>query len=158
MLYITGLLQTIPSIALLAIMIPVFGIGMTPAVVALFLYALLPIVRNTVTGLNGIDPTLIQVADSLGMNRYQKLRLVEFPLSLPVILSGIRIATVISIGTATLAAFIGAGGLGEFIVTGLALNDTSLILCGAIPAAILAILAEIGFELLEKKITSRYSG
>jgi osmoprotectant transport system permease protein len=154
-LYITGLLQTIPSIALLAIMIPLFGIGMVPAVVALFLYALLPIIRNTVAGLKAIDPTLVQVAESLGMSRYQKLRLVEFPLSLPIILSGIRVATVINIGTATLAAFIGAGGLGEFIVTGLALNNTTLILYGAIPAAILAIVTEIGFELIEKKINVR---
>ncbi len=145
-----GLLQTIPSIALLAIFIPVFGIGVIPAVIALLLYALLPIVRNTVTGLSGVDPLLKNVSDGLGMTRLQKLRLVELPLALPVILAGIRTAAVINVGTATLAAFIGAGGLGEYIVTGLALNNTSLILRGAIPAALLALIVELGFTAVEK--------
>ncbi|MBA4056048.1 MAG: ABC transporter permease, partial [Marivirga sp.] len=130
-LYFTGLLQTIPSIALLAIMIPLFGIGTLPATVALFLYAILPILRNTLTGLQSVDPILKKVADGIGMNRYQKLKHVEFPLALPSIMAGIRTAAVINVGTATLAAFIGAGGLGEFIVTGLALNNTELILRGA---------------------------
>jgi osmoprotectant transport system permease protein len=155
-LYITGLLQTIPSIALLAVMIPLFGIGPTPAIVALFLYALLPIIRNTVAGLQSIDLVLKKVADSLGMNRFQKLKLVEFPLAIPHILTGIRIAAVINIGTATLAAFIGAGGLGEFIVTGLALNNTTLILQGALPAAALALLVELMFELLESVFIPRH--
>jgi osmoprotectant transport system permease protein len=145
-----GLLQTIPSIALLAIFIPVFGIGVIPAVIALLLYALLPIVRNTVTGLSGVDPLLKNVSDGLGMTRLQKLRIVELPLALPVILAGIRTAAVINVGTATLAAFIGAGGLGEYIVTGLALNNTSLILRGAIPAALLALVVELGFTAVEK--------
>jgi osmoprotectant transport system permease protein len=149
-LYVTGLLQTIPSIALLAVMIPLLGIGTLPAIVALFLYALLPIIRNTVTGLQSVDPVLKKVADGLGMSRMQKLRLVEFPLALPLVLSGIRIAAVISIGTATLAAFIGAGGLGEFIVTGLALNNTRLILQGALPAAVLALIVELLFELFAR--------
>jgi osmoprotectant transport system permease protein len=149
-LYITGLLQTIPSIALLAILIPLFGIGTLPAIVALFLYAVLPILRNTLTGLQSIDPLLKKVADGIGMSRYQKLTLVEFPLALPVVMAGIRTAAVINVGTATLAAFIGAGGLGEFIVTGLALNNTELILRGAIPAALLALLVEIAFTILEK--------
>ena len=149
-LYFTGLLQTIPSIALLAIMIPLFGIGVVPAVVALFLYAVLPILRNTLTGLQSVDPLLKKVADGIGMNRYQKLRLVELPLAVPMILAGIRTAAVINVGTATLAAFIGAGGLGEFIVTGLALNNTGLILRGAIPAALLALVVELGFNFLEK--------
>jgi osmoprotectant transport system permease protein len=146
----TGLLQTIPSIALLAIMIPLFGIGTLPAIVALFLYAVLPILRNTLTGLQSIDPLLKKIADSIGMNRYQKLKLVEFPLALPMVMAGIRTAAVINVGTATLAAFIGAGGLGEFIVTGLALNNTELILRGAIPAALLALLVEFAFTFLEK--------
>jgi len=150
-LYMTGLMQTIPSIALLAMMIPFLGIGMTPAITALFLYALLPIVRNTVTGLQGVDPLLKKVADGIGMNRNQKLRLVELPLALPTLLAGIRTAAVINVGTATLAAFIGAGGLGEYIVTGLALNNTSLILRGALPAAGLALLVELFFELLGKR-------
>jgi len=149
-LYFTGLLQTIPSIALLAMMIPLFGIGVVPAVVALFLYAVLPILRNTLTGLQSVDPLLKKVADGIGMNRFQKIRFVEFPLAVPVILAGIRTAAVINVGTATLAAFIGAGGLGEFIVTGLALNNTGLILRGAIPAALLAIAVESGFGFLEK--------
>ncbi len=150
MLYITGLLQTIPSIALLAIMIPVFGIGVLPATVALFLYAILPVLRNTLTGLQSVDPLLKKVADGIGMNRFQKMRYIEFRLALPSILAGIKTAAVINVGTATLAAFIGAGGLGEFIVTGLALNNTQLILRGAIPAALLALLVEFGFTFLEK--------
>lgn len=149
-LYLTGLMQTIPSIALLAFMIPFLGIGITPAIVALFLYALLPILRNTATGLQGVDPLLKKVAEGIGMNRIQKLRRVELPLAMPTIFAGIRTAAVINVGTATLAAFIGAGGLGEYIVTGLALNNTSLILRGALPAAALALLVEFIFELLEK--------
>lgn len=149
-LYFSGLLQTIPSIALLAILIPVFGIGTLPAIIALFLYALLPILRNTLTGLQSVDPLLKTVADGIGMNRFQKLKLVEFPLAMPTVLAGIRTAAVINVSTATLAAFIGAGGLGEFIVTGLALNNTELILRGAIPAAALALLLEFGFLFLEK--------
>ncbi len=155
-LYFTGLLQTIPSIALLALMIPLFGIGVVPAIVALFLYALLPILRNTAIGLFSIDPLLKKVATGIGLNRWQRLRYVEIPLAMPTVLAGIRTAAVINIGTATLAAFIGAGGLGEFIVTGLALNNTSMILEGAIPAAVLAILVEFLFELLEKILIPKH--
>ncbi len=151
-LYVAGLLQTIPSIALLAIMIPAFGIGAFPAIVALFLYAILPILRNTVNGLRNIDPLLKEIAASLGTSRGQSLRYVEFPLALPSILTGIRIAAVINVGTATLAAFIGAGGLGEYIVTGLALNNTSMILTGAIPAAVLALVIEVVFEAIERRM------
>ena len=150
-LYIAGLLQTIPSIALLAVMIPLFGIGALPAIIALFLYAILPILRNTVNGLRNVDPLLKEVAASLGMSRMQALRFVEWPLAVPTILTGIRIAAVINVGTATLAAFIGAGGLGEYIVTGLALNNTEMILKGAIPAAILALVIEFIFEVIERK-------
>ena len=148
--YLAGLLQTIPSIALLALMIPLFGIGEKPAIIALFLYSLLPILRNTVTALVTIDPLLKRVAAAIGLTRRQQLRHVLVPMALPNILAGVRTAAVISIGTATLAAFIGAGGLGEPIVTGLALNDTGLILQGALPAAGLAILVELLFELLER--------
>lgn len=155
-IYIAGLLQTIPSIALLAFMIPFFGIGVFPAIVALFLYGLLPILRNTVTSLTTVDPLLKEVAAGIGLNEQQKLRYVEFPLAFPTILAGIRTAAVINIGTATLAAFIGAGGLGEFIVTGLALNNTKLILMGAVPAAILAVLIELIFELLERIFFPKY--
>ncbi len=155
-LYFTGLLQTIPSIALLALMIPLFGIGVFPAIVALFLYALLPILRNTATALFSIDPLLKKVATGIGLTRWQRLRLIEIPLSTPTIFAGIKTAAVISIGTATLAAFIGAGGLGEFIVTGLALNNTSMILKGAIPAAILAIFVEFIFEMIEKMFVPKH--
>jgi osmoprotectant transport system permease protein len=155
-LYATGILQTIPSIALLALLIPLAGIGTIPAIIALFLYALLPILRNTVIGLFAVDPPLKNVALAIGLTRMQRLRLVEIPLAMPMILTGIRTAAVINVGTATLAAFIGAGGLGEFIVTGLALNNTSLILQGAIPSALLAITLELIFEGLEWILIPRH--
>lgn len=156
MLYISGLLQTIPSIALLALMIPLFGIGVKPAIVALILYALLPILRNTYAALQSIDPTLKKVAVAMGLTVWQRLRYIEIPLAVPNMLAGIRTAAVISIGTATLAAFIGAGGLGEPIVTGLALNDPYIIMEGAIPAALLAILAELAFEGLERLLVPKH--
>lgn len=151
-IYITGLLQTIPSIALLVIFIPWLGIGATPAILALFLYALLPIVRNTISGLLNVPPIYKQISIGMGLSNNEQLKYILIPLALPLIISGIKTAAVISIGTATLAAFIGAGGLGEPIVTGLALNDTSLILQGAIPAALLALITEWGFTRLEKKL------
>jgi osmoprotectant transport system permease protein len=149
-IYIAGVLQTIPSIALLALMIPLFGIGAVPAIVALFVYALLPILRNTTTALFSIDPVLRKVGVGMGLTVGQRLRHIEIPLAAPTILAGVKTAAVINIGTATLAAFIGAGGLGEPIVTGLALNNTALILEGAIPAAILAVLTELLFEGIER--------
>ncbi len=155
-LYIAGIMQTIPSIALLALMIPLFGIGFLPAIIALFIYALLPILRNTVSGLFGVDPQLKKVASAIGLNDLKRLKMVELPLAMPTILAGIRTSAVISVGTATLAAFIGAGGLGEFIVTGLALNSTSLILKGAIPAALLAIAIELLFEGIEWLLIPRH--
>ena len=148
--YIAGLMQTIPSIALLALLIPLVGIGWLPAVIALFLYALLPILRNAVTALTSIEPTLRRVAVAMGLKPAEELRHVFVPLAMPSIVAGVRTATVICIGTATLAAFIGAGGLGDPIVKGLALNDTRLILEGAIPAALLAILTELVFEQVER--------
>jgi osmoprotectant transport system permease protein len=154
--YLAGLLQTIPSIALLAFMIPFFGIGATPAIVALFLYALLPILRNTTTALQSIDPVLKKVSVGIGLTAWQRLRHIELPLAAPTILAGIKTAAVINIGTATLAAFIGAGGLGEPIVTGLALNNVALILEGAVPAAILAIITEFAFETLERLLIPKH--
>jgi len=148
--YACGLMQTVPSIALLALMIPLFGIGPLPAIVALFLYSLLPILRNSLTALTTIDPTLVRVAVAMGLSPGQQLRLVLVPLALPSMFAGVRTAAVISIGTATLAAFIGAGGLGDPIVTGLALNDVNLILQGAVPAALLAVVTELVFEGLER--------
>jgi osmoprotectant transport system permease protein len=149
-LYFAGLMQTVPSIALLALLIPWFGIGQTPAIIALFLYSLLPIARGTITAMLAIPPGYRLVAAAMAMTRPQEMRYVLMPLAMPHVLAGIRTAAVISIGTATLAAFIGAGGLGDPIVTGLALNDSSMILQGAIPAAMLAILTEVGFSGLER--------
>lgn len=151
-LYVTGLLQTIPALALLALLIPLVGLGQVPAIIALFLYSLLPIVRNTLTGLFAVDPLLKQVAAGLGLTRTQQLLRIELPLAAPTILAGIKTAAVISIGTATLAAFVGAGGLGEPIITGLTLNDHQRILEGAIPAACLAIAVELLFELIERVV------
>jgi len=151
-LYTVGLMQTVPSIALLALLIPFVGVGQVPAIIALFLYSLLPIARNTITALMTIDPLLRRVATALGLKPAERLRRIYLPLALPHVIAGVRIAAVVSIGTATLAAFIGAGGLGEPIVTGLALNDTSLILQGAIPAATLAIAVELLFEALERRL------
>lgn len=153
---LAGIAQTIPGIALLVFMIPCFGIGTVPALAALFLYGLLPIVRNSCTGIRGIAPILLEAADGIGLTRRQRLFHVELPLASPVILAGIRTSAVINIGTATLAAFIGAGGLGERIVTGLALNNMKIVLSGAIPAALLAILTEIVFEGIEKWITPKF--
>ncbi|MBI3090452.1 MAG: ABC transporter permease subunit [Candidatus Tectomicrobia bacterium] len=155
-IYAAGLLQTIPSIALLAFMIPFFGIGVKPAIVALSLYALLPILRNTATALFSIDPLLKRVSIGMGMTTWQRLRHIELPLAAPTIMAGIKTAAVINVGTATLAAFIGAGGLGEPIVTGLALNDSAIILRGAIPAALLAVLTEFAFEVLERRLVPRH--
>ena len=148
---VAGVLQTIPSIALLGFMIPVFGIGATPAIVALFIYALLPVVRNTYTGLTGTDPAVIEAARALGMSKRQMLFKVELPLAMPVIVAGIRTATVINIGVATLASFVAAGGLGEFIFGGISLNNTNMILAGAIPAALLAIVLDALIEWVQKQ-------
>ena len=152
LLYVSGLLQTIPSLALLALMIPLLGLGELPAITALFLYSLMPIVRNTLAGLFSVDPLLKQVASGMGLTANQQMRHIELPLAAPMILAGIKTAAIISIGTATLAAFVGAGGLGEPIITGLTLNDHRLILEGALPAAGLAILTEILFESLERRL------
>jgi osmoprotectant transport system permease protein len=150
-----GALQTIPSIALLAFMLPLFGIGTPAALMALFLYGLLPILRNTVTGLHGVDPFLLEVGRGLGMREGQLLRRVQLPLAAPVILAGVRTATVISVGTATLAAFVGAGGLGDPIVTGLTMTDFDLVLSGALPAAALALALDALLARLERAVTPR---
>jgi osmoprotectant transport system permease protein len=138
-----GILQTIPSLAMLAILLALLQkIGAIPAIIALTLYALLPIVRNTLTGLEGVSPAVLEAARGIGMTPRQRLWLVEIPLSTPVIVAGIRTAAVVSVGIATLSAFIGAGGLGQFINRGLALSNTDLILLGAIPAAVLALIVD----------------
>lgn len=150
-----GILQTIPSIALLAFMIPLLGIGAAPAVTALFLYSLLPIVRNAYAGVQEADPAAVRAGEALGMTPAQILLLIRLPLAAPVIMAGIRTAAVINVGTATLAAFIGAGGLGEPIVAGLALSDTRLILSGAVPAALLALLVDALLGMVEKAVAPR---
>jgi osmoprotectant transport system permease protein len=147
-----GVLQTIPSIALLAFMIPWLGIGVTPAITALFLYSLFPMVRNTFSGVRDADPAAVASARALGMTERQLLRYVRLPLAAPVIMAGVRTAAVINVGTATLAAFIGAGGLGDPIVAGLALSDTRMILSGAVPAAMMALLVDGGLGLVERRL------
>ncbi|OJF90309.1 ABC transporter permease/substrate-binding protein [Alkalibacterium sp. 20] len=137
---VTAIFQTIPSLAILGLLIPFVGIGSVPAIIALTIYALLPILRNTYTGLTGIDPSLNEAADAMGMDRSRKLRKVQLPLALPVIMAGIRTATVLIIGTATVAALIGAGGLGSLILLGIDRGNNYLIILGAVPAALLAIL------------------
>lgn len=153
-----GVLQTIPSIALLAFMIPLLGIGVVPALVALFLYSLFPIVRNTFTGIRDADPSAVDSARSLGMTASQILRHVRLPLATPVIMAGVRTAGVITVGTATLAAFIGAGGLGDPIVAGLALSDIQMILAGAVPAALLSLLVDAVLASVEWRVTPRGVG
>lgn len=155
-LALVGVLQTVPSLALLAIMIPLLGmIGTVPALVALFVYALLPIVRNTCTGILQVPAGLRTAALALGLRRGVTLTHIELPLALPVILAGVKTAAVMSVGTATIAAFIGAGGYGERITIGLALNDNDMLLAGAIPAAVLALLTQAGFELAEYWVARR---
>jgi osmoprotectant transport system permease protein len=153
-----NLLQTIPSLALFAILIPlpiIGGIGARTALIALVLYSLLPIVSNTVTGLAAVDPAIREAGLAMGMTSHQLLRRVELPLALGVIIGGVRIATVTAIGLATIAAAIGAGGLGMFIFRGLAMLDTPLILAGALPAAGLALLADVFLLRVERAFAGR---
>jgi len=148
-------LQTVPSLALLAILLPLFGIGTLPALIALTLYALLPIVRNTLTGIEELPAELIEACNALGFTDRQRLLQVELPLALPTIMAGIRTAAVISVGVATLAAFIGAGGLGDFIVRGLAVNNNGLVLLGAVPAALLALALDRMLLAVEARLRTR---
>lgn len=153
---LVGILQTIPALALLAMLIPIVGrIGTIPALIALFLYALLPIVRNTCTGLGQVPTGLRMAALALGLTTRQRLFHVDLPLATPIILAGLKTAAVMSVGTATIAAFIGAGGYGERIAIGLALNDNATLLAGALPAAALALLTQLLFEVIEWKMDKR---
>ena len=155
-LAIVGVIQTIPSLALLVFLIPLLGsIGTAPALIALFLYALLPIVRNTHAGMAGVGPGMRQAALALGLRPMDQLLLIELPLAAPAILAGIKTSAVIGVGTATIAAFIGAGGYGERIVAGLAVNDSALLLAGAVPAAVLALLIEGAFGAAETWLVPR---
>jgi osmoprotectant transport system permease protein len=155
---VANLLQTIPSLALFALLIPlpvIGGIGVRTALIALVLYSLLPIISNTVTGLAAVDPAIREAGIAMGMTSQQLLRRVELPLALGVIIGGIRIATVTAVGLATIAAAIGAGGLGMFIFRGLAMLDTRLILAGALPAAALALLADVFLLRIERGFAGR---
>lgn len=149
----TGIMQTIPSLAVLGFLIPIFGIGVKTGIAALFLYSLLPIVRNTYTGIKGVDKATLEAAKGMGMTSGQILMKVELPLAISFIMAGIRTAAVINVGNATLAAFIGAGGLGDFIFLGITRGIDGLIFLGAIPAAILAITLEFSFNKLERWTT-----
>ncbi|HXV60754.1 MAG TPA: ABC transporter permease [Vicinamibacteria bacterium] len=153
-----NVMQTVPSLALFGFLIPipfVGGIGSKTAVIALVLYALLPILRNTYTGIQGVDPAVREAGRGMGMTDLQRLRLIEIPLAFPTIVAGIRIATVISVGLATIAAAIGAGGLGNIIFRGLAMVDNRLILAGAIPAAALALVADALLGRLQRRMAAR---
>ena len=155
MLRIVDAIQTIPSLALFGFLIPVpfiGGIGMRTAIVALILYSLLPIVRNTLTGIRGVDPIVLDAGVAMGLTEQQLLREVELPLAMPVIVAGIRIATVIAIGVATIAAAIGGGGLGTLIFRGVAMVDSRMILAGALPAAALALIADALLTIVERKL------
>jgi osmoprotectant transport system permease protein len=153
-LLFSALVQTIPSLALLCFLIPVFGIGTKPALVALCLYSLLPVVLNTFTGIRAIDPRHLENAQAFGLTKSQILRKVILPMASPTILAGIKTAAIVTIGTATLAALIGAGGYGALIVSGLALNDIPLILYGAVPAALMALIAHVAFMITEALVIS----
>ena len=149
-LTIAGVLQTIPTLAVLAIMIPIFGVGKTPAIVALFIYVLLPILNNTVLGVKNIDKNVIQAGQSMGMTKMQLMKDVELPLALPLIISGIRLSSVYVISWATLASYVGAGGLGDLVFNGLNLYQPPMIISAAILVTLLALIVEFLLSLVEK--------
>lgn len=152
---IASIFQTIPSLALLGFMIPLLGIGFVPAIVALTIYGLLPILRNTYIGITGVDEAAIEAGVGMGMTSRQVLFMVEIPLALSIIMAGIRTATVLIVGVATLAALIGAGGLGDLIFRGIAMANGELILAGAIPAALLALVLDYLLKILEIRVTPK---
>ncbi|MCM3630542.1 ABC transporter permease [Paenibacillus glycanilyticus] len=152
---IANVLQTIPSLALLAILIPLLGIGRTPAVFALFLYSIMPIMRNTYSGFKAVDPNVMEAARGMGYSRMQRLLRIQLPLSFPYIMSGLRVTTVYIISWATLATLIGAGGLGQLIFSGLGVNKKELIVTGAVLAVVLALAADYLLGLAEKWVTAK---
>jgi ABC-type proline/glycine betaine transport systems, permease component len=152
---VANVLQTIPSLALLAILIPLLGIGRTPAVFALFLYSIMPIMRNTYSGFKAVDPNVMEAARGMGYSRLQRLLRIQLPLSFPYIMSGLRVTTVYIISWATLATLIGAGGLGQLIFSGLGVNKKELIVTGAILAVILALAADFLLGLAERWVTAK---
>lgn len=152
---VTAVFQTIPSLALFGFLVPLMGIGSNTALIALIIYALLPILRNTYTGIISVDSSIIEAGRGMGMTRSQILRQIEFPLALPFIMAGIRTATVLTVGIATLATFVGAGGLGDVIYRGLQSYNNSLVLAGALPVALLAISFDLLLKWVEKKATPK---
>lgn len=153
----SGVIQTVPSLALFGLLLPlplIGGLGNRTAILAMVLYALLPILRNTVTGVRAVDPAVLDAADGMGMTDWQRLTLVEVPLALPTIFAGIRIAAVVGVGLVTIAAAVGAGGLGSFIFRGLAMLDTRLLLVGAVPAALLALLGDGLLAVAERRLAA----
>ena len=154
-LNIANIIQTIPSLALFAFAMPLFGIGTKPAIFALFLYALLPIIKNTLIGIRNVNPAIIKAATGMGMSKAQIMFKIEVPMAISVIMGGVRIATVTSIGVTTIATLIAAGGLGDFIYRGLSMYDVPMILTGALFSALLALFADFMLGLLEKKLTSK---
>src|SRR5690625_3980856 len=150
---IVSIIQTFPSLAILAFFVPLFGVGKVPAIIALFFYSVLPILRNTYIGVSGLDRGLLEAGRAMGMNGWERIIYVEIPLSIPVIMAGIRISTVYLIGWATLASFIGGGGLGDFIFSGLNLYQPEFNIAGAIPVTILALLTDILLDRIEGLVT-----
>ena len=154
-LTVAGVLQTIPTLAVLAIMIPIFGVGKTPAIVALFIYVLLPILNNTVLGVKNIDKNVIQAGQSMGMTKFQLMKDVEMPLALPLIISGIRLSSVYVISWATLASYVGAGGLGDLVFNGLNLYQPPMIISAAIVVTLLALVIDFILSLVEKWVVPK---
>lgn len=153
-----GFFQTIPSIALLSLMIPIFGIGKPPAIAALFLYSLLPILRNTYVGLSTVNPDYIDAGKGMGMSSSQVLGKIELPLSMGIIMAGIRVSTIYIISWTILASYIGGGGLGDFIFNGLTLYRTDLLLMGTIPVTILALTIDYALKKIEQKLVEQAAG
>lgn len=152
---VVGVVQTFPSLAILAFFIPILGVGKVPAIAALFFYSVLPMLRSTYTGVKDVNESLLEAGRGMGMSGWERIRNIEIPLAIPVIMAGIRVSTVYLIGWAALAAFIGAGGLGDFIFNGLNLYRTDLIIAGAVPVTLLALLTDLLLGRLEKRMTPR---
>ncbi|MBU5261676.1 ABC transporter permease [Bacillus atrophaeus] len=152
---IVNIVQTLPSLAILAFFIPLLGVGKVPAIVALFFYSVLPILRNTYTGIQGVNKNLLESGKGIGMTGWEQIRLVELPLAVPIIMAGIRTSTIYLIGWATLASFIGGGGLGDYIFIGLNLYQPEYIIGGAVPVTILAIIIDFLLAVTERKVTPK---
>ncbi|MEH7805403.1 MULTISPECIES: ABC transporter permease [Bacillus] len=150
---VVNIFQTLPSLAILAFFIPILGVGKIPAIVALFFYSVLPILRNTYAGVQGVNKNLLESGKGIGMTTWEQIRLVELPLAVPIIMAGVRTSTIYLIGWTTLAAFIGGGGLGDYILIGLQLYQPEYIISGAIPVTILAVIIDFTLMKLEKKVT-----